>query len=81
MNNKVLLLIGVAIVLICPIIGCFNVLEGYSSDYNDIKSNELARQIEENKIEISWLKSQLNVAQNDARWETSPHFLRPRSYD
>jgi len=76
MNNKVLLLIGFAILLVCPIVGCFGNKEGYSSDYNDIQSNELVRQIEENKAEISRLRSRMPPWWNDARWETSPHFLR-----
>lgn len=76
MNNKDFFQRFLAILIICSVIGCFDVLEGYSSDYKDIQSNELVRQIEENKAEISRLRARMPPWWNDARWETSPHFLR-----
>ena len=68
-----------AILIISSVIGIFDVVEGYSSDYNSIKYNELERQIEQNKAEISRMRSHMPPRWNDARWETSPHFLR--TYD
>ena len=38
MNNKdLLLLIGIGILLICPVIGCFGNKEGYTADDRDEK--------------------------------------------